>query len=84
MTINYCTKDPQKIDYDERYDILYVVFGDNRHSYEDEYDTGFGLIRDMDTDEVVGVSCYGYKEKKRKEKMIDLLRELGVSTLALQ
>lgn len=77
QTIN-SIQNPIKI-YDERHDILCVIFGDNSSSYEDDTELGFGLIRDMDSDTVVGITCYGYAAKSRRQKLIDMLEIYGIT-----
>lgn len=72
-------RNPIKTDYDALHDIYYVIFGNNSSSYEDDAELGFGLIRDMDSDEVVGITCYGYAAKSRRSKLIDMLTGYGIT-----
>lgn len=73
------TKDQIKRDYDKKYDILKIIFGDTDNSYEDCDDPKFGLIRDMYTDQLVGITCYGYKRFNLHDAMIETLLQNGVS-----
>ena len=72
-----------KSDYDDKYDILTLVFGDVKDTYEDCEDPKFGLIRKMDTDKLVGISCYGYKRFNLHDALFGTLLENGVSIPAL-
>ena len=69
------TKNQIKSDYDAKYDILTLVFGDVKDTYEDCEDPKFGLIRKMDTDQLVGISCYGYKRFGLRDQPGDALSE---------
>ena len=77
QTIRY-TKNQIKSDYDAGYDILTLVFGDVKDTYEDCEDPKFGFIRKMDTDRLVGISCYGYKRFGLHDALLDTLHENGV------
>lgn len=78
QTIHY-TQNQIKSDYDENYDILTLIFGDIKNTYEDCEDSKFGLIRNMDTDKLVGISCYGYKRFSLHDSLIKTLLDNGVS-----
>ena len=73
------TQNQIKSDYDENYDILTLIFGDIKNTYEDCEDPKFGLIRNMDTDKLVGISCYGYKRFSLHDSLIKTLLDNGVS-----
>lgn len=77
------TKNQIKSDYDAKYDILTLVFGDVKDTYEDCEDPKLGLIRKMDTDQIVGISCYGYKRFGLRDALLTTLLENGVSIPAL-
>ena len=48
-----------KIDYDRRNDILYLMFTENDgDSYGDEVADNVYLLRDIDTDEVIGIMIF--------------------------
>ena len=53
---------PKMIDYDERYDVLYCNFSDTSNSDGDEIDSNLILLKDIDTDEVTGVTIYGFNQ----------------------
>lgn len=51
-----------KIDYDNQFDILYCSIGDISNSYGDEIDSNFVVLRDMDTNEVTGVTIMAFEK----------------------
>lgn len=52
------------LSYDEKYDILYLSFFDRSRSYGDEED-GIVIMRDMETDEITGITIYDFKQNSR-------------------
>ena len=73
------TNDQIKTNYDAKHDILCVLFGASKTTYEDDYAPGFGIIRDMFSDEVIGFSCYYYRRKQRDSEFRDILSQFNVS-----
>lgn len=67
-----------KTNYDSEHDILCVLFGDNKTAYEDEYAPGYGIIKDMFSDKIVGFSCYYYLKKQRNEEFKKLLSQYNI------
>lgn len=66
------TRSILKKDYDEKNDILYIGFTNDRgNSYADEGPTGIEIMRDMDTDDVTGILVYYPREKQedRQQKI---------------
>ena len=55
-------KDCLSCNYDERHDVLYVALGDRRNSYGDD-ENGLVFLRDMDTDELTGITIFGFMKK---------------------
>ena len=49
------------INYDNKYDILYIFTATPRIAYEDEIEPGIFLRKDDTTDEIVGATISGYK-----------------------
>ena len=45
-----------QFDYDAKYDVLYVALGDRDNSYGDDSEAGIIYLRDIDTDELTGVT----------------------------
>lgn len=57
-----------KQDYDQKNDILYISFANDRgFSYADEGPAGIEIMRDMDTDEITGIMIY-YPKKKQEDR----------------
>jgi len=52
--------------YDERHDVLHVFFGSLANAFSEEEFPGVYIYRNDDTDEVVGMTLMGYKERHRK------------------
>lgn len=52
----------QKVNYDSKYDILYILFSDNSNSYGDDETPGIIYMRDMDTDELTGYTITHFKK----------------------
>jgi len=51
-----------KIDYDNQFDILYCSISDTSNSYGDEIDSNLVVLRDMDTNEVTGVTIMAFEK----------------------
>ena len=51
------------INYDERYDVLYISIGDRKNAIGCEEFGGVTVFRDRDTDEVVGLMVLGRNDK---------------------
>lgn len=64
------SKSIQRIDYDDKNDVLYISFVLNSMSYGDEYG-GVVLLKDMRTDDITGLTILSPK-KHRSERERDL------------
>ena len=51
-----------KIDYDQKFDVLYYNISNTENSYGDEIDDNIVILRDIDTDKIIGVTIIGYNE----------------------
>lgn len=51
-----------KIDYDQKFDVLYYNISNTENSYGDEIDDNIVLLRDIDTDKITGVTIIGYNQ----------------------
>lgn len=47
-------------DYDERFDVLYIALGDRNNSYGDDSENGMVYLKDIDTDELTGITILGF------------------------
>lgn len=61
-----------KFDYDKKFDTLYVALGDRRNSYGDDSLNGVVLMRDIDTDDIRGITILKFL-KKFETKSIPVL-----------
>lgn len=53
---------PNKVDYDQKFDVLYYNMSNTGNSYGDEIDDNIVLLRDIDTDKITGVTIIGYNK----------------------
>lgn len=53
---------PNKVDYDQKFDVLYYNMSNTENSYGDEIDDNIVLLRDIDTDKITGVTIIGYNQ----------------------
>lgn len=51
-----------RIDYDEKYDVLYYCLLDTGNSYGDEIDGNIVILRDIETEQITGVTIIGFKK----------------------
>ncbi len=49
-----------RIDYDTKYDVLYYSHGDTSNSYGDEIDNRLILLRDINTDNITGITVLDF------------------------
>jgi uncharacterized protein YuzE len=49
------------LNYDNDFDVLYIRISKNKNSYGDEGIPGIVMMRDIATDEITGVTIFGYK-----------------------
>lgn len=68
-----------KINYDNRFDTLYVVLSDNSNSYGDDTLNDIILMRNMDTDEITGVTILSFLKKYHSGALSKLPLDLGFS-----
>lgn len=50
------------LDYDKKFDILYILFADTSNSYVDDTKPGIMYIQDADTDELTGISIVHFSK----------------------
>lgn len=55
--------DTNCIDYDCLNDVLNIKFADTSNSYGDEIQDGIVVLRDLDTEEVTGVTIFYYERR---------------------
>ncbi len=49
-----------KISYDNKYDVLYFTLDENDNSYGDEIDDNIVFMKDIDTNEITGITVMGF------------------------
>lgn len=52
-----------KYNYDGKFDVLYIALGDRSNSYGDDSERGLVYLRDIDTDELTGVTIMNFWRK---------------------
>ena len=52
-----------RVNYDEKFDVLYLVFADNSSSIGDEDDYGIVTHKDRTTNELTGITIFGFRNK---------------------
>lgn len=58
--------DKHKVDYDQKFDVLYYNISNTENSYGDEIGDNIILLRDIDTDKITGITILGYKRMLEK------------------
>lgn len=70
---------PVRVDYDSRFDTLYVAVGDKSNSYGDEDLEGIILMRDMETDDITGFTVLSFFRKLSLKALPKLPQSLNLS-----
>lgn len=68
-----------KINYDKRFDTLYVALGDKSNSYGDDSMGSVIIMRDLDTDEITGITILSFLKKYHAHSLPELPPQLGIS-----
>ena len=56
-------------DYDKKFDVLYIALGDRSNSYGDDSDGDVIYLKDIDTDELTGITIMNFKRKYIENKL---------------
>ncbi len=65
-----------KINYDLKFDVLYYSLGDTSNSYGDEIDNRLILLRDIDTDNITGITVFDFMNYcKTNDEIVNRLSE---------
>ena len=67
------------IDYDKRFDTLYVALGDKTNSYGDDSMNDIIVMRDMNTEAITGFTILSFLKKYRAHALPKLPPSLGFS-----
>ncbi|MDE7011420.1 MAG: DUF2283 domain-containing protein [Oscillospiraceae bacterium] len=68
-----------RINYDRRFDTLYVTFTGNENSYGDDSLNSVILMRDLDTDAITGMTILSFMKKVQTNSLPKLPSEVGIS-----
>jgi uncharacterized protein YuzE len=60
------------LNYDKRFDVLYILFSDTNNTYGEEDDFGVVIHRDFDTDEVTCITIFDFKKKLNANQLSKL------------
>ena len=66
-----------QFDYDAKYDVLYVALGDRDNSYGDDSEACIIYLRDIDTDELTGVTVLDFMKRYRSNTLPPLPFSVG-------
>ncbi len=58
------------VNHDSENDVLYLGFGDRSNSYGDEILPGIIVLRDMDTEEMTGLTILDFEQKRDECKVL--------------
>lgn len=56
-------------DYDKKFDVLHIALGDRSNSYGDDSDGNVIYLKDIDTDELTGITIMNFKKKYIENKL---------------
>ena len=58
-----------KLNYDERYDILYILLADGKNSIGDEEYDGLVVMRNEETGKITGITIFGFSQKYQNDAL---------------
>lgn len=61
-----------KINYDQKFDVLYIKIGDSKSSYGDEDVPGLVVFRNIETDVITGITIFDFKKRMNDKSILDL------------
>jgi uncharacterized protein YuzE len=61
-----------KIDYDSKFDILYISIGNPVPSYGEEKTPGLVVLKNIETDEITGITIFDFMRRVKDNTMKDL------------
>ena len=67
-----------KLNYDNKYDILYVLLSDSRNSVGDEEYDGLVVMRDETTDKITALTIFGFFDKYQNDTLPALPDEINI------
>lgn len=60
------------VNLDSKNDVLYIKLLDTRNSFGDEIENGLVILRDMDNDNITGVTIFDFIKKYKENKVSDI------------
>ena len=75
-----------KINYDDKFDVLYIAFGDEeyrKNSLADEEYNGLAVMRDEASNNITGLIIFGFKEKYNSNEIPVFPEEYKVNAMLL-
>ncbi|GHV37663.1 hypothetical protein FACS1894187_15000 [Synergistales bacterium] len=60
---------PNFLDYDKQYDILSIGFGDRSNAFGDEADSDYTVMRDMESNKIVGLIVWDFLRKYKSKTL---------------
>lgn len=70
-----------KINYNEKYDILYIRFMEDDESYGKEIDDGIVLNYNFNTNQLTGIDIWDFKQRIKGKENIDLPVSLNLQSI---
>lgn len=67
-----------KLNYDNKHDILYILLSDSKNSLGDEEYDGLVVMRDETTDEITGLTIFGFIDKYQRDVLPTLPDEINI------
>ena len=68
-----------KINYDDKYDILYMLMSDSKNSLADEEYGGLVVMRDEVTDAITGLTIFGFADKYQSDLLPTLPGDIKIN-----
>ena len=68
--MNAAYRSTKKVDYDTKYDVLYIMLSDTSNSYGDEDPDGIVVFKDIDTDQITGVTIFDFSTRFSNPAML--------------
>lgn len=60
------------LNYDKKFDVLYISIGDPKQSYGEENTPGLVILKDIITNEITGVTIFDFKKRLNENTLKDL------------
>jgi len=67
-----------KFNYDNKFDVLYILFSNSKNSLGDEEYDGLVVMRDEITNEITGLTIFGFIEKYQIGSLPELPNEVDI------